>query len=124
VSPGIRRIIRDWRSIHPSGILYLEDLRAQREKDSFTDHFPSQFLLSLLTLPLAGRYLERVWGAQELLKFVLVVVVVSNVIACIVNTVEGVVLGNTELFLFVFSLSFSPSSSVRRDEEMNEEMEN
>ncbi|GAA5829920.1 hypothetical protein JCM11251_007932 [Rhodosporidiobolus azoricus] len=59
-----------------------------------------EFLLSLLTLPLAARYLERVWGATELLKFVAVVVVVSNVIACIVNTLESFVLGDAALFLY------------------------
>jgi hypothetical protein len=31
---------------------------------------PAQFLISALTLPLAARYLERVWGAAELVKFV------------------------------------------------------
>ncbi|BGP15462.1 hypothetical protein JCM10213v2_003441 [Rhodosporidiobolus nylandii] len=59
-----------------------------------------EFLLSLLTLPLAGRYLERVWGAQELLKFVGVVVVASNVIACVVNLLESWVLGDQALFLY------------------------
>ncbi|GAA5916661.1 hypothetical protein JCM6882_001574 [Rhodosporidiobolus microsporus] len=59
-----------------------------------------EFLLSLLTLPLAARYLERVWGAQELLKFVAVVVFVSNVIACIVNTLEATILGDAALFLY------------------------
>ncbi|GAA5875441.1 hypothetical protein JCM8547_004406 [Rhodosporidiobolus lusitaniae] len=59
-----------------------------------------EFFFSLLTLPLAGRYLERVWGTQELLKFVAVVVVVSNLIACVVNAVEATVLGDSQLFLY------------------------
>ncbi|GAA5987266.1 hypothetical protein JCM11641_003387 [Rhodosporidiobolus odoratus] len=59
-----------------------------------------EFLLSLLTLPLAARYLERVWGTQELLKFVGVVVVVSNVIACIVNFIESIVLGDAQFWLY------------------------
>ncbi|GAA6035830.1 hypothetical protein JCM8097_005727 [Rhodosporidiobolus ruineniae] len=59
-----------------------------------------EFLVSLLTLPLAGRYLERVWGTQELLKFVAAVVVASNLIACVVNLLESFVLGDRALFLF------------------------
>lgn len=59
----------------------------------------SQFLISLLTLPLAGRYLERVWGQSEFLKFVAVVVVVSNIIAVVVNWLEATVLGDQGLFL-------------------------
>lgn len=58
-----------------------------------------QFLVSLLTLPLSGRYLERVWGAQELVKFVLFTVVVSNGIALVVSVVESIALGNKQLFL-------------------------
>ena len=63
--------------------------------------FRSQFLISLFTLPLAGRYLERVWGQVELLKFVAVVVVASNVIAVAVNIIESVVLGNAGFFMCV-----------------------
>ncbi|BGP47508.1 hypothetical protein JCM10450v2_003363 [Rhodotorula kratochvilovae] len=59
-----------------------------------------EFLISVLTLPLAARYLERVWGAQELVKFVIATVVASNVITVIVSVVESVVLGNKALFLY------------------------
>ncbi|GAA6007553.1 hypothetical protein JCM10207_006384 [Rhodosporidiobolus poonsookiae] len=59
-----------------------------------------EFLLSLLTLPLAGRYLERVWGATELLKFAAAVVVASNVIAVVVNVLESAVLGDKALFMY------------------------
>ncbi|GAA5836343.1 hypothetical protein JCM3766R1_003495 [Sporobolomyces carnicolor] len=59
-----------------------------------------EFLVSLLTLPLAGRYLERVWGAQELVKFVIFTVVVSNAIAIVVSVVESIALGNKQLFLY------------------------
>jgi hypothetical protein len=52
-----------------------------------------------LTLPLAARYLERVWGAAELVKFVVAVVVVSNVIAVAVNIIEATVLRDKALFL-------------------------
>ncbi len=66
-----------------------------------TDFFNDlQFLISLLTLPLAGRYLERVWGQVELLKFVGAVLLASNIIAVAVNVIESVVLGNSSLFLF------------------------
>ncbi|CAD6571152.1 MAG: hypothetical protein TREMPRED_000180 [Tremellales sp. Tagirdzhanova-0007] len=37
--------------------------------------------ISLVSLPLACRYLERVWGARELFRFSMIVVVASNIIA-------------------------------------------
>ncbi|PWN49593.1 DUF1751-domain-containing protein [Violaceomyces palustris] len=40
-----------------------------------------EFLVSLFALPLAGRYLERQWGAIELFKFSAIVIVGSNLIA-------------------------------------------
>ncbi|GAA6059802.1 hypothetical protein JCM10212_003697 [Sporobolomyces blumeae] len=67
---------------------------------AFTETNLIEFLVSLLTLPLCGRYLERVWGAQELVKFVVFTVVVSNVIAVVVSVIESVVLGNKALFLY------------------------
>lgn len=41
----------------------------------------SQFLVSLIAVPFACRYLERLWGLKELLIFTTVVIVGSNVIA-------------------------------------------
>ncbi|SCZ98984.1 BZ3500_MvSof-1268-A1-R1_Chr7-1g09341 [Microbotryum saponariae] len=70
---------------------------------SFVESNLLEFLFSLFTLPLAARYLERVWGQVELLKFVFVVVVASNIIAVVVNVLESVVLGNKELFLYGMS---------------------
>ncbi|BGP55050.1 hypothetical protein JCM8202_000432 [Rhodotorula sphaerocarpa] len=58
-----------------------------------------EFVISILTLPLAARYLERVWGPVELLKFVGVTVVASNVIAVAVNVIEATALGQSALFL-------------------------
>ncbi|GAA5904685.1 uncharacterized protein JCM6883_003869 [Sporobolomyces salmoneus] len=70
---------------------------------AFTETNLIEFLVSLLTLPLAGRYLERVWGAQELVKFALFTVIVSNGIALVVSVVESIVLGNKQLFLYDMS---------------------
>jgi membrane associated rhomboid family serine protease len=54
----------------------------------------------MLSLPLAGRYLERVWGQAEFLKFVVVVLVASNAIAVLVNYIESIILpGGAETFL-------------------------
>lgn len=41
----------------------------------------SQFIISLIAIPFACRYLERLWGLRELLRFSAVVIVGSNVIA-------------------------------------------
>ncbi|CAK9780699.1 DUF1751-domain-containing protein [Cutaneotrichosporon oleaginosum] len=40
-----------------------------------------EFLFSLITVPLACRYLERLWGIRELARFTCVVIVASNIIA-------------------------------------------
>lgn len=60
-----------------------------------------EFVISILTLPLAARYLERVWGPVELLKFVGVTVVASNAIAVAVNVIEATALDQSALFLCV-----------------------
>ena len=48
---------------------------------SFCESSILEFLVSVVSLPLAARYLERQWGAVELIKFSVVVLVGSNIIA-------------------------------------------
>ncbi|KAN0060480.1 hypothetical protein ACQY0O_007811 [Thecaphora frezii] len=48
---------------------------------SFCETSIIEFAISLGSLPLAARYLERQWGATELLKFSAIVLVGSNIIA-------------------------------------------
>ncbi|CBQ68846.1 conserved hypothetical protein [Sporisorium reilianum SRZ2] len=48
---------------------------------SFCESSVLEFLVSIVSLPLAARYLERQWGALELVKFAAVVLVGSNIIA-------------------------------------------
>ncbi|KAE8184754.1 hypothetical protein A4X06_0g6977 [Tilletia controversa] len=40
-----------------------------------------EFLVSAISLPLAGLYLERIWGPVELIRFTVIIVVLSNIIA-------------------------------------------
>lgn len=42
--------------------------------------FLFKLLFSLVVLLLCGKYLERVWGSRELLKFILITGIISNVI--------------------------------------------
>ena len=60
-----------------------------------------------MTLPLCARYLERVWGARELLKFCVVVIVASNVIAVGLSWILWMVLGKADLFLSVSTAGHS-----------------
>lgn len=60
-----------------------------------------QLIFSLFTLTLCGRYLERVWGPLEFLKFCVVTIVVSNAICVAVNVLEHFVLGDGGAFLCV-----------------------
>ncbi len=48
---------------------------------AFCETSTLEFLVSIVSLPLAARYLERQWGAAELIKFAAVILVVSNIIA-------------------------------------------
>lgn len=62
-----------------------------------------QFIISAITLPLCARYLERIWGARELLKFCFVVIVASNIIGVGLSWILFFVLGKADLFLCVWS---------------------
>ncbi|KAL7417415.1 eukaryotic integral membrane protein-domain-containing protein [Mrakia frigida] len=59
-----------------------------------------EFAISALALPLCARYLERVWGARELLKFVVVVIVSSNIIAVGLSWILFFVFGKADVFLY------------------------
>ncbi|GAA5941741.1 uncharacterized protein JCM15063_002658 [Sporobolomyces koalae] len=85
-----------WLNLVPANVLYAPWTLVTA---AFTETNMIEFLVSLLTLPLSGRYLERVWGASELVKFVLFTVIVSNGIAVVVSVIESIVLGNQQLFL-------------------------
>jgi len=58
-----------------------------------------EFAFTLLVIPASLRYLERLWGAVETLKFIVVTITVSNIIAFGLNLLEYLVLGNT-VFLY------------------------
>lgn len=51
-----------------------------------------EFIITAISLPLAGRYLERIWGPIELVRFSLIVIVASNIISWFIAIVLFVVL--------------------------------
>ncbi|KAL7424326.1 hypothetical protein Q5752_000008 [Cryptotrichosporon argae] len=55
-----------------------------------------EVIFSLLTLPLAARYLERAWGPRELLRFSAIVIVGSNVIAFGFSWLSYIMLGQED----------------------------
>lgn len=57
-----------------------------------------QLVVSAITLPLACRYLERIWSARELVRFVIVTIVGSNVIAFGFSWLTYLVLGQMDAF--------------------------
>ncbi|PKI82407.1 hypothetical protein MVES1_003360 [Malassezia vespertilionis] len=58
-----------------------------------------EFAVSLATIPFAAQYLERFWGAHELLRFSVVIMVVSNVIAAFLSLLLYIVFqSNTAAF--------------------------
>src|SRR5258708_35796118 len=65
--------------------------------------YHSQFIASIIFVPAALKYLERLWGSVEFAKFIEMVVVTSNILAFALNWLEFIVLRNADLFLYVFS---------------------
>lgn len=55
-----------------------------------------QAVVSAIALPLACRYLERVWGARELVRFCCVTIVGSNIIAFGFSWIVWLVLGSED----------------------------
>ncbi|KAF8323038.1 DUF1751-domain-containing protein [Clavulina sp. PMI_390] len=70
---------------------------------SFVEVGLIELAVSLVVLPISLQYVERLWGAIETVKFVLVTCVVSNVIAVIVNIVEHFLIGMDGFFLFTMN---------------------
>lgn len=54
----------------------------------------------MVFVPAALKYLERLWGTVETIKFILVSIVASNIIAFGFNWIEFIATGNAELFLY------------------------
>ncbi|KAJ9122452.1 hypothetical protein QFC22_001877 [Naganishia vaughanmartiniae] len=59
-----------------------------------------QFVISVVALPAAAKYLERVWGPRELIRFCIIVIVASNIIAFGLCWIEYIVIGHPEIFLY------------------------
>ncbi|KAF8216034.1 eukaryotic integral membrane protein-domain-containing protein [Mycena galopus ATCC 62051] len=59
-----------------------------------------ELILSLVCVPPSLRYLERVWGSIETLKFIAVSVGFSNIIAVGFNWIEFTFTKNADLFLY------------------------
>lgn len=58
-----------------------------------------QLIASLVFVPPSLKYLERLWGSIETLKFIAISVGFSNIIAFAFNWIEFVFTKDTELFL-------------------------
>jgi len=56
--------------------------------------------ITLIVIPASLRYLERLWGTIETLKYIVVTVVVSNFIAFAFNWIEFLATKNADLFLY------------------------
>jgi len=59
-----------------------------------------ELVFTLIVIPPCLRYLERIWGAVETIKFVVVTATFSNIIAFCVNWIEFALLRNADLFLY------------------------
>jgi membrane associated rhomboid family serine protease len=60
-----------------------------------------EFVASLIFVPAALKYLERLWGSVEVAKFIGLVLVTSNALAVLLNWLEFIVTRNADLFLYV-----------------------
>ncbi|TRM66103.1 eukaryotic integral membrane protein [Schizophyllum amplum] len=59
-----------------------------------------EFIATLVFVPASLKYLESLWGSIEIIKFIVVSVGFSNVIAFGLNWIEYIVLGDAELLLY------------------------
>lgn len=67
---------------------------------AFVEPSIPEFVASMVFVPAALKYLERLWGTVETIKFILVSIVASNIIAFGFNWIEFIATGNAELFLY------------------------
>lgn len=65
----------------------------------FTHEITEQFVATLIFVPASLKYLERLWGSIEMLKFIFVSIVASNIIAFGFNWIEFIATRNADLFL-------------------------
>jgi len=70
---------------------------------AFVEGNVMEFIISILTLPIAGRYLERVWGQIEFLKFIAITVICSNLGCVAINVIEHFAFGDSGDFLYGMS---------------------
>ncbi|KAG5651420.1 hypothetical protein H0H81_008704 [Sphagnurus paluster] len=59
-----------------------------------------EFIASMIFVPASLKYLERLWGSIETLKFIIVSIGFSNIIAFGFNWIEFVATKNADLFLY------------------------
>ncbi|KAJ7597523.1 eukaryotic integral membrane protein-domain-containing protein [Mycena floridula] len=59
-----------------------------------------ELVVSLITVPAALKYLERLWGSIEILKFIVVSVGFSNIIAFGFNWIEFIVTRDADFYLY------------------------
>ncbi|EMD41912.1 hypothetical protein CERSUDRAFT_110469 [Gelatoporia subvermispora B] len=57
---------------------------------AFVETTVIELIVTLLVIPASLRYLERLWGAAETIKFIVVSITASNIIAFVVNWLEYV----------------------------------
>ncbi len=58
--------------------------------------------MTMIFVPASLKYFERLWGAVETVKFIVVSIVASNIIAFGLNWIEFIATSNADLFLYVF----------------------
>lgn len=59
----------------------------------------SKLAVTLLVIPPSLRYLERLWGSIETIKFLVATIVVSDIIAFAFNWIEFIGTKNADIFL-------------------------
>ncbi|KAF9015629.1 eukaryotic integral membrane protein-domain-containing protein [Cyathus striatus] len=59
-----------------------------------------EFIATIIFVPAALKYLERLWGSIEIAKFIVVSIVASNVIAFGFNWIEFIATKNADMFLY------------------------
>ncbi|KAF9535656.1 eukaryotic integral membrane protein-domain-containing protein [Crepidotus variabilis] len=67
---------------------------------AFVETTVFEFVATIIFVPPSLKYLERLWGSIETVKFIVATIVASNIITLAVNCIEFIGTRNADLFLY------------------------
>ncbi|KAG6817980.1 hypothetical protein H0H87_012448 [Tephrocybe sp. NHM501043] len=94
---GLETEAADWMLVVPGTALFHPWTLVT---SMFVETSVFEFVASILFVPASLKYLERLWGSIETLKFIVASIAASNIIAFAFNWIEFIATRNADLFLY------------------------